>query len=153
MVVIMIISTMLFFSMPMFKAAGIFQNKNQEIGKLIRLIQSLKSKSVQEDMDFFLHFSLESNTLWITDSSMDENETQTARDNEIELLHDLRITRIEFPRHNDNQTVVIGFSKKGYSDMAILHMDDGQDLVSLKIEPFLMAVDSIPGHISFNDCI
>lgn len=155
-VVIAIISTLLFFSMPMFKATGIFQNKDREIGELIQLIQSLKHRSIQENMDFALHFSLDSNRVWITDSTMDETSLQNARDEKIELFHDLKITRIEFPPGANGmgrEAPVIGFSRKGYSDMVILHLDDGDDLVSLKIEPFLMEVESIPGHISFDDCI
>jgi len=154
-VVMAIISTLLFFSMPLFKDAGIFQNQKKEIGKLIQLIQSLKRRSIQENMDFSLHISLESTAVWITDSTMDEAALQQARDDGTLLFHDLKITGIEFPGRSDTpqEAPVIFFSKKGYSDMAILHMDDGDGPVSLKIEPFLMEITPMPGQISFHDCI
>jgi len=154
-VVLGIISTLLFFSMPLFKDAGIFQNKNTEMGKLIQLIQSLKRRSIQKNMDLSLHISLDSNAVWITDSTMDETALQQARDDRTHLFHDLKITGIEFPGRSDTprEAHVIFFSKKGYSDMAILHMDDEDGPVSLKIEPFLMEVNPMPGHISFHDCI
>jgi len=150
-VVITIISIMLFFTIPMFNGAGILKDTNKEIGKFIQLIQSLKSESIEEKQDFFLHISMDPHAVWITDSAMDEEALEKARDNC--LFDTLEITHIELPGKVSPSPQGIRFSKKGYSDRVIIQLNHGDEAVSLKIEPFLQEVDLIKGHISFDDCI
>ncbi|MCP3940076.1 MAG: prepilin-type N-terminal cleavage/methylation domain-containing protein [Desulfobacteraceae bacterium] len=150
-VVITIISGMLFFTIPMFNGAGIFRDTNKETGKLIQLIQSLKRKSLGADRDFFLNISMESHAVWVTDSTMDETAREEA--GEDYLFDAWQIIGIEFPADVSPSPLGIRFSKKGYSDMVIIHLNDGEEAVSLKIEPFLPEVEVVNRYISFDDCI
>jgi prepilin-type N-terminal cleavage/methylation domain-containing protein len=153
-VVITILSTLLFFSLPMFRKTNIFQDGKKETGALIQLIQSLKQISMAENMDLFLHISTDSNLIWVTNSKMDQAQLQEA-EHLAKNLSPLKIIQIKFPDKPDNtQGIhVIEFNKKGYSNMAIIHLNDGENPVSLKIQPFLMEITLVPGHISYNDCI
>jgi prepilin-type N-terminal cleavage/methylation domain-containing protein len=151
MVVITIISLMLFFAIPLFKIPANFGNKNTDTAKLIQLIQSLKRKSIGQNQDYFLHIATDSNRVWITDTSMDEPDDQDKTDpgENLEILH---IELLGKPRSSGKETI-IKFSKNGYSDMAIIHMDTGETPISLKVQPFLMEIETMAGHISFDDCI
>lgn len=151
-VVITIISLMLFFAIPLFKLPANFGNKNQDTAKLIQLIQSLKRKSIGQNQDYFLHISTDSNRVWITDTSTDEPEDQDDKVDPGENLEILHIELLGEPISSGKETI-IKFSKNGYSDMAIIHMDTGETPISLKVQPFLMEIETMAGFISFDDCI
>jgi len=150
-VVITIISVMLFFCVPLFTGARIFRDTNTETRRLVQLIQSLKQKSIEKKQDFFLHISMDPPGVWVTDSTMDEEALEKARGNSV--FTGLDITRIEWPGNILSSSRGILFSKKGYSDRVIVQLNDGEEEVCLKIEPFLLEVEVIKGQLSFDDCI
>ena len=154
-VVITIISLMLFFAIPLFKIPTTFGDKSQNTTKLIQLIQSLKRKSIAQNQDFFLHISTDSNRIWITKTSILTQEEPHQQDDKPPPEENPGILHIELPGKpvSSEKEAIIKFSKNGYSDMAIIHMENGETPISLKVQPFLMEVETMPGHISFDDCI
>lgn len=153
-IVVLIISVMVFFSVPVFKNSGFFQGRDKGVNQLILMIQSLKQRSIDHKKDYSLHFSQNTARVWIIDSAMDEQAREKAAENGMDLLGNWQLTQVKFPgdsQHNQRHPV-IGFSQKGYSDMAIIHLTDGERSVSLKIEPFLMEIQQMEGHVSFDDC-
>ncbi len=157
--VVLIVSTLIFFGVPRFRNTGFFQGQDKDVNRLIHLVQELKQRSVKDQLDYFLHLSPDSKMAWITDSAMDDQAREQALENPIELLNTWQLEQIEYPAalQGDHTPYIIKFNKLGYSDMAIIHlahqtMDRDDRLVSLRIEPFLMEVQSIEGRVSFNDC-
>ncbi len=156
-VVITIIATLMAFSIPVFKGAGFFKTGIQGVSDLAGLITSLKYKAMQKNHDFFLHIDMASDRVWITDTSMDDPARENARAHAFELAGNLRISEVAFARptqeiREDRSVQTIRFSRHGYSDLVILQLDGADTPVSMKIEPFLMDVETVFDHVSFDDC-
>lgn len=154
-VVITVISVFLVVALPNFRWAGMFQNRDQGVAVLVELIENLKGRAVLKNVDIFLNVDTATGLAWITDAAMDETAAQDARENPLDIPGDLMISAVEFPgeesgRHPDRQT--IRFSRNGYSDLAILHVQGASTPVSLKIEPFLETITPVFEQISFHDC-
>jgi hypothetical protein len=118
-------------------------------------MEKLKKRAVQENLNIFLHVDPAAGISWITDTSMDEAAVQDARDTPVDIPGGLYISGVVFPEaHTGHQTGsgMIRFSRHGYSDLAIVHIQGGNSQVSLKIEPFLMTVIPFFERITFDDC-
>lgn len=154
MVVITIISFLLVFTLPVFKNPGFFTTRSQETQNLIELIQSLKLRSKAESNDFHLHIDTRGNRIWVTNGTMGKDEKQRAENETAKVLNRVEITGVEFPdqRPSGPEPVVISFSKNGYSDMVKIHMGNGEEALTLTIQPFLPKVLTSQGYISFDDC-
>lgn len=156
-VVITIIAALMAFSIPVFKGSGVFNTRMQGVKDLAGLITSLKYRAMRENHDIFLHIDPAADHLWITDTSMDVPAIEAAKTSAFKLAKNLRISGIEFartPAHDQENKAArsIRFSRQGYSDLVILHLDGADTPVSLKIEPFLMDVETVFDRISFDDC-
>jgi len=156
-VVITIISTLIAFSIPVFKGAGIFTSQTQGISDLANLITTLKYRAMQENHDMLLHIDMASGRIWITDTSMDGPAWENARTHAFELAGNLRISGIAFARpateiREDRSVRTIRFSRHGYSDLVMLQVDGADTPVTMKIEPFLMDVETVFDRVSFDDC-
>lgn len=154
-VVIVIISILLLFSTPLIRNLPLFSDAEGRTGDVIRLIQQLKKRSVEKNMDFFLHFDTGSNTLWITDETMGDDKKKEARQNSVRLSGYLSLVNVEFPDSPDtgSREYEIAFRKSGYTDFALIHIRDNKKNMTLKIEPFLPGVQLLDTHIHFENCI
>ncbi len=174
MVVLGIFVLLLGFSFPMFKDIRFFSQPGTQSGKLSILIQDLKRKAVTNHQDHYLHMDIGTNKLWITKGSMDRtiNDTmeetndqdmmvssdEIRNDHEIEKFlpidETFTITGVEFDRDVsfEDQSIVLFFSKQGYSDFAIIQCTENDSAFTLKIEPFLFPVQVLQGHKSFERC-
>lgn len=161
-VVMVLMAILLTVSLPGFKNAGIFKKRAHEIEDLARLITMTKHRALKENRDFFLHLNMDDDRIWIIHSDMDTPSLENVRSEATKLSGDLRITGLEFAgpsRHNriDNTVEsrldqIIRFNRNGYSDGVILHVTDRGSPISLKLSPFLMEVETIFQHVSFDDC-
>jgi prepilin-type N-terminal cleavage/methylation domain-containing protein len=154
-VVISVISALVIVTLPNVKWGGLLQNQTQGVGFLIQLMEKLKGRAVQKNLDIFLHVDSSAGISWITDASMDEAAVRDARDTPLDIPGGLYISGVVFPEaHAGRQTGpdMIRFSRHGYSDLAIVHIQGGRSPVSLKIEPFLMTVTPFFERITFDDC-
>jgi Tfp pilus assembly protein FimT len=154
-VVIAVITAFLAVALPNFRWGGLFQNRDPGIGSLAAFIESLKGRAVRENRDIFLNVDTAAGLAWISDTAMDAAALADARNNPVDIPENLFIRGVEFPGddlqgHTDLH--MIRFSKNGYSDLAILHVQGAGTPVSLKIEPFLDTVFTIFEPIFFHDC-
>jgi prepilin-type N-terminal cleavage/methylation domain-containing protein len=166
MVVLFILSTMLFVTIPHFRGSGISRSGNEN-QVLVALIQSLKRSAVKEGRDFFLHLDVVDGRAWASvepgDQGTGDARASTAdnrradEDNGVlkSPLLTLPLKGVEIMNQSDLETTdaVIHFYSQGYSDMALIQMGEGDQAVTLRISPFLWDVEIVQGHGSFNDCI
>lgn len=152
-VVISIMAILLYFSVPLFKNLSLVSDTRGQVSTLVGLIQSLKQKAVQEQNDYFLHIDPGTGAVWVTHETMDRETANLARDQKEDSYNDLVIHSVEFPGIPESRSPSIRFSKKGYSDMALIHIRDGEGDITLRIEPFLYRVDQENRYVSYNDCM
>jgi prepilin-type N-terminal cleavage/methylation domain-containing protein len=150
-VVILLIGITLLIALPRLPNTPLTDPTKTTSRWLILKINSLKEQAVREQKEYTLHVGLTANHLWVTNEAMSEEEKLQAEENAFKLPGDLKLVDVEYP---DGESLSAGradikFYKKGYSDRAMLHIDDGQQNISFQIEPFLSKVKYYEGYVSF----
>lgn len=154
-VVISLLSLLLLFSFPMISNVSFFKNTTGDTNDLIRLVNDLKKRAVQDNTDYLLHFDIATQTLWVTSENMDDEQKEAARKESVSVAENLSILGVEFKDDSSGTYDIpnIRFRKHGYSDFALVHLTRDQSDITLKIEPFLSQAQWIEKRIHFNDCI
>lgn len=151
--VISIISLMLFFSVPRLDRGSPFGDLNSVSRWLLLNVQSLKSKSMNEQKEYILNVSFEHNAFSVTDRLETGPDAESVPIKTYQLPQDVTITGVEFPEKGfvSSGTAHVFFYDKGYSDMALIHLRDEDGSVhSLLIEPFLPAAKVYEEYKSFS---
>jgi len=153
-VVISLIGLMLFFSLPRLQDNPFLDDSKQGSRWLIGKVQSLKESAIREQKQYTLHFDLDSGRIWETNEAMSAEDIESAAlNNSYTLPDDLRIIDIEYPQKGKivaGQAEII-FYKAGYTDKALVHMQEGDLYLSFLIEPFLSKVQFFESYASFED--
>jgi len=143
-VVMTLISIMLFFAIPRFRQAVVSDGGKKATRHIMMQVPILKDKAVREQKRYELHIDLESNRVWATNEEMAEDALSQAEENAFEAASGIRFADVEFPQTGKVNAgiAIISFYKKGYSDKAIIHIDDEDSEIqrSLLIEPFFSTV-------------
>lgn len=154
-VVISLLSLLLLFSFPMLSNVSFFKNTTGDSNDLIRLVNDLKKRAVQNNTDYILHFDITAQTLWVTSEGMDDEQKEGAREEGVPMAENFSILGVELKDDSsdayDNPS--IRFRKQGYSDFALVHLTREQTDITLKVEPFLSQAQWIEQRIHFSDCI
>jgi prepilin-type N-terminal cleavage/methylation domain-containing protein len=160
-VVMAIISTVIFLSIPRIQNE-LFVDQTKKVSRWIYVkVRHLKEISLRERKDYILHVDLATNSFSISQQLPEEEEGEERKEDNpqkghdpYELPQDVRILDVEFP---DNQIFSAGridilFYAKGYSDKALIHLEDEKDRrISFLIEPFLPTVKYFDRHVGFDD--
>ncbi len=154
-VVISIITILLSFSFPVFRDIGLFSDASSQAGDIVRLINDLKKRAVEQNVDFLMHLDSGSGMVWVTDDAMEDEAKEMAKEKGVRLSDGLRLLDVEFPgiRQAGAREYRIRFKALGYSDFALIHMIEDEKNITLKIEPFLSRVQVLESHVYFEDCI
>ncbi|MCK5097625.1 MAG: prepilin-type N-terminal cleavage/methylation domain-containing protein [Desulfobacteraceae bacterium] len=160
-VVLSIISLVLFFSVPVFKNIQIFSSSNNELARILFLVEKLKKNSVQEDKNMFMHIDLLDQRIWVTNEILEENKENKTVESGF-VLSQIRILDVMFSEEmQSNQSnqgsysneYQIKFSSRGYSDMVLIHLrDEDENDITIIIEPFLLKAKFEEKYVSFEDC-
>lgn len=148
-VVILLISIVLVFAAPRLDVS-FFSNQERKLSAWILLtVKSLKETAVKTQTSTTLHIDLDANRMW---TSIGEVTDETPRENEYALPSGYRLVDVQFPEMDKitRGVAVIRFYKKGYSDKALIHIEDSDDIQSsYLIEPFLPYVKISDTYIEF----
>jgi prepilin-type N-terminal cleavage/methylation domain-containing protein len=151
-VVIAIISVMLLAALPRFENLLFTDGLDTASRWIMVQVPALKDSALRHQKTYTLHASLESSTLWITDESMTEEALAAAAENGYRLPEGIRMTDIQYTETKIVSTgaAEISFYKKGYSDQAIIHLQNESDQQrSLLIGPFLSQVKLVDTYVRF----
>jgi prepilin-type N-terminal cleavage/methylation domain-containing protein len=152
-VVILLISIMLLVTLPRLPDSPLTDQTRKTKRWIILKVKDLKEQAVRDQKTYTLNIGLESNRLWATNDGMAEESLQAAVDDGLELQGGMALRDVEYPGaiKIDSGLAEIRFFPKGYSDRAIIHMDDGERFYSFQIEPFLSTVKVYDGTIGFEE--
>ena len=150
-VVIFLIGVTLLFAAPRLPETLLSEPSKSASRWIILKVQSLKNQSVKEHKQFMLHADINTDRFWSTSESMSEEEKLEAADKGYQLPGGLNLVDVTYPdgEKASSGQVDIRFYEKGYSDRAILHIDDDEDKISLQIEPFLSRVKYYDSYVEF----
>ena len=151
-VVITVMSVVLFLTLPKFQM-GVMADPSRKASQWIILnVQALKEKALRDQQLLTLHISIESGKLWISSSADSPESPADPEKSGFTLPEGLRIVDVEYP---DKGKIAFGqveiqFYKQGYSDKAIIHMEnEDYDQWSFYIEPFLTKVRRLNLYAGF----
>ena len=153
-VVISLISMMLFLALPRLQSTLLFDSRKKAARWIIASVRSLRENALRGQKSFVLVVDLESQSLWATTEKSPEEEIESAKLNEFLLPENLKIIDVAYPlkgKVSSGQTE-IRFYKKGYSDKALIHLeDDDNNQFTLAIEPFLSKIGVYEEYIGFEE--
>jgi len=157
-VVLAIMGTVLFVTLPKFRALTSGDESDRQLNSLLNTVRSLKKRASFDGIDYFLHFDSARSVMWITSDGMAQELKEKAREKGTDLPESLRLTDVEIYGISNLQMqdeYQIRFSRQGYCDMALIHLKEknsGTDL-TVVIEPFLYGIEIGRKYISFEQCI
>ena len=152
--VVCLISTMLFLILPRFENRLFLGNIHKTARWIIGTARILKDDAQRKQQRFRLVFNLDTNRMWVSTEAEAEEKMQPLDHNQYTLQSDVRILDIEYPSIGKvtSGRADINFYKKGYSDKALIHLeDDDENQISLLIEPFLSKVAVYEEYIRFEE--
>ena len=152
-VVISLMGLMLFFTLPRMGDNPFLDDSKQSSRWLIGKVQMLKESAIRDQKQHSLHFDLDSGLVWETNESMtEEDREEAAMNSSYSLPDDLRIIDIEYPQKGkiDSGQAEIIFYKAGYTDKALVHMQEDDNYMSFLIEPFLSHVQFFEEYTGFD---
>lgn len=153
-VVISLIALILFAAIPRFQDTVLSDNTKKTSRWIIAKAETLKQSAVHDQKLYVLHISPDSGRLWITNPAMSENELENATQNAFKLPSDVKVLDVEYP---DDKKIEVGwadinFYEKGYSDMAIIHIENSaNEQLSFVIEPFLPHIRIYQKYVRFGE--
>ena len=152
-VVVALLGLMLFFSLPRLQHNPFLNDTKKSSRWLISKVQTLKESAIRDQKRYTLHFDLDSGRVWETNEAMSPEEIESASIDSYQLPDDLQILDIEYPSRGkiNSGHAKINFYKAGYTNKALVHMQDGDTYLSFLIEPFLSDVQFFEKYASFED--
>ena len=153
-IVVSLISIMLFLYIPKFQEAVMVDSTKRVSRWIIGKVQALKESSVSNWKLYVFHIDLDNNRMWVTNELMSEEEMQNAEQQVFELPDDINLLDVEYP---GKDKILFGqadiyFYKKGYSDKALIHIEDSSNKqLSFLIEPFLSEVELYEEYVDFEN--
>lgn len=139
-VVISLVSILLFFSIPRLDIS-LFKDRNRELSAWIILtVRSLKEVSFREQQTYAMALDFDNNRMWVASAdAVDEAPAE----NKQSLPKGFRLLGLAYPEQDKIITGVakIHFYPMGYSDAALIHVEDNNNnRITYQIEPFLAHV-------------
>lgn len=152
-VVIALMGLMLFFSLPRLQNNPFLNDTKKSSRWLISKVQTLKESAMRDQKRYTLHFDLDSGRVWETNEAMSPEDIESAVMDSYALPDDLRIIDIEYPSKGKiySGRAEITFYKAGYTNKALVHMQDDDTYLSFLIEPFLSEVQFFEKYANFDD--
>jgi len=152
-VVTALISLLLVFAIPRFQDVSIFQGSNKISRWIMLKVGSLKDRAIKERRVYILHIGTDSGEMWVSGEGMDEEAREKARESARSLPAGYRISDVALPVRGKIAVgrVDIRFYPKGYSDKAMIHLeDDDGNYLSFLIEPFLTQVKRYEDYVELD---
>lgn len=150
----------LFFTLPRFDVFNPFGASMTPTGKLVLLIEQLKSQSLETRQDFFLNIDTATGRVWVTSPTLasgagDMPKKPSSPEVLILFSDDSSIEDVKTPLtemdDDDDDEITIRFSGHGYCNQAFIYIhEDGRDL-TVTIEPFLPRAQLLAGHVFCGD--
>jgi prepilin-type N-terminal cleavage/methylation domain-containing protein len=150
-VVMTLAAIMLFVAIPRFQET-VTNDLRLASQWIIIKIPQLKAQAATEKVRFGLHFEFDDNRMWVSHAKMTEDSLLAAQKQGRQLSASLSIRDVEFPQKGkiSSDRATIYFYEGGYSDKAIIHLeDDDGNTHSFLVEPFLNRVQIVEGYVEF----
>lgn len=154
-VVITLISVMMFFAVPRLNTNLLSSDKREVSKWLVLTVKSLKENAVRRQIRHVLHVDFDNHKFWtsVDMPAVDElEEMAQKKENEFKLPGGYRLIDVVFPedQRESSGVVKIFFFQKGYSNHAMIHVEDADaHPITYEIEPFLRQIQIHDEYVEF----
>jgi prepilin-type N-terminal cleavage/methylation domain-containing protein len=154
-VVIAMISIVLAFAIPRLDASFFSDNERKISTWILLNVKALKEKSVREQTLYVLNVDLDNNQMWSSSGPVTEDIEASdviPAENKYQIPSGYRLVDVEFLNEDKITRGIaeIHFYRKGYSDKALIHIEDDDNAqYSYLLEPFLPHVKIIEEYVEF----
>lgn len=150
-VVVFLIGILLLVAMPRLPEAPLADHSRKTSRWLVLKIKDLKQRAVREQKVYSLQVDIDGNRFWITREDMTEEQKMAAEEQAYRPGGTVRVVDVEFPQQELSGVgaAEIRFYPRGYSDRAMVHVDDGDQRFSFRIEPFLSRVKIYESYVGY----
>lgn len=138
-IVIMLMSILLSFTIPAFQKGG-GDSPDDAARGLLHAVRKLKTAALIRQQVHRLHLDLDQSRIWVTREAKGNEGDAAPRQSEWALPGDIRIAHVRFQDNREVRSgrVEIAFYPQGYSDRAIVRLtNDGSEPTDLIVEAFL----------------
>lgn len=152
-VVMALIGIVFFYAVPRFEGSFFFDEAKQSSRWLIGKLQTLREEALRTHRRHVLHVDFDTNRFWQTSEAMTAEEVDLAVRRSQRLPGGALIMSIEFPGLERIQSgrTEIRFFGDGHTDRVLIHLRQGDVLVSFLLEPFLSQVKMFDAFVTFDD--
>jgi prepilin-type N-terminal cleavage/methylation domain-containing protein len=152
-VVIALLGIMIAFSVPRLHGTILLDDTKKSSRWLIGKVQALKESAIQNQKQYVLHIDMDTDRIWETDESMSADDLEKATLNAYALPGAVKVMDVEFPIAGKifSGRADITFYRAGYTDKALIHIQDDNQQLSFLIEPFLPQVKLFEKYATFDD--
>ena len=151
---ILLISIFLTFAVPHFKTGSFLDSTGKTCQWITSEISTLQERAIHDKKTCTLHLGIDSRRFWATDESMSEEAMRELEQKGYTISDDVKVIDVAYPDTGkiETGTATISFYKKGYSDKALIHLEDADsNFISLLVEPFLDNVKIYKRYVGFED--
>lgn len=158
-VVVFLIGIMLALTMPRIQDSFLSDDLRTATRRLIGKIREYRVQAVQEQMDYQLHFDIESNQYWWEELELSPKKDSTTkkkvqgRQKVFTLPGNIRILDVQLQGSGKESmgNVVVLFTKKGYVEPAVIHIGTKADNAhTIVLSPFLSTVKTYDEYIDID---
>jgi len=156
--VMAVMGIVLFFTLPRFDAFNPFGASMTPTGKLLLLIEQLKSQALETQQDYLLKIDTATGQVWVTSPALvpgteDTPEKESSPEplisfSEDSAIEDVKIASRTMDDEGDGDEITIRFSGNGYSDQAFIYIQEDDRELTVAISPFLPRAQLLEGHVS-----
>ena len=156
--VMAVMGIVLFFTLPRFDAFNPFGASMTPTGKLLLLIEQLKSQALETQQDYLLKIDTATGQVWATFPALvpgagDTLEKESSPEPLISFLEDSSIEDVKISSRtmddeDDGDEISIRFNGNGYSDQAFIYIKEDDRDLTVAIAPFLPRAQLLEGHVS-----
>jgi len=152
-VVVFLIGLMLLISVPRVRDTMLNSGLETVAKHLTGTARELRSDAVRNQIDYILHLDMDNNLIWAHSVDMTPEVRDKMKKRAFKLPEEVKIMDIYFSE-GENVTdgeATIRFSRKNYTQPAVIHLAEKDRRLTLVFEPFLSSVRIYDKYVDFQD--
>ncbi|MEA1971211.1 MAG: prepilin-type N-terminal cleavage/methylation domain-containing protein [Thermodesulfobacteriota bacterium] len=152
-VVVFLIGLMLLIAVPKIRDTMLGGGLETVANYLTGTARELRSDAVRNQIDYILHLDLDSNLIWTHSVDMTPEAKDEIKKRAFKLPEEVKIMDIYFSEEKKitDGEATIRFSRKNYTQPAVIHLAEKDRRFTLVFEPFLNSVRACDKYVDFQD--
>jgi type II secretory pathway pseudopilin PulG len=145
---VVVISLILVYTLPRFQAAMTANSAQELTRRLMATIRDIRQRAVMDQKTYSLNVDMGTGRIWTSSALMTGDQLDAAMAKGVQLPGSVKILDVQYP---PAKTVASGIAsircfQQGYCDSALIHLEDSQRRLTLRIEAFLPKVSIAEGY-------